>query len=125
MRIKIGHLFIFISLILGISIRTSYAGLNQFDISNSSVGLDEFMSGGPPKDGIPSLDKPHFIEATEAVFLNDDDMVVGLVVNGKARAYPIRILNWHEIVNDQIAKTPVAVTWCPLTKSAGRLIPGR
>jgi len=104
--------------LFGLLCQTSYAGFDQFDVSNSVVDLQEFMSGGPSKDGIPSLDEPQFVSAKEADFLQDDDKVVGIVIDGKAKAYPIRILNWHEIVNDQVSNQPIAVTWCPLTRSA-------
>lgn len=89
----------------------------------SSFSLDAFESnisrGGPPKDGIPSIDNPQFIDASEAdAFLEADDVVFGVVRNGEARAYPQRILVWHEIVNDQIGGENVAVTYCPLTGTA-------
>jgi len=78
------------------------------------IPLDEIKSGGPPKDGIPSIDNPKFLSASEAEFVSDDDIVIGLNVNGQARAYPLFILVWHEIVNDNISGVPVAVTYCPL-----------
>jgi hypothetical protein len=77
------------------------------------------MSGGPPKDGIPSIDEPVFWNAEEADgFLDDGDVVFGLVENGTARAYPQRILVWHEIVNDVVGGLGLAVTYCPLTGTA-------
>lgn len=79
-----------------------------------SIPLNEILSGGPGKDGIPSIDKPSFISANESSFLNDTDPGVGLVVKGEARFYPYRILVWHEIVNDAIQGEPVLVTYCPL-----------
>lgn len=96
----------------------SYAGLSDFNLSNRTIDLDDLLSGGPPKDGIPALTDPAFIPAEKAEFLTDHDRVVGLIVKGQAKAYPIKILNWHEVVNDSIGKKPVAVTWCPLTRSA-------
>ena len=77
-----------------------------------SVPLDQIKSGGPPKDGIPSIDDPKFVR--DAEFVSDDDMVIGINMDGQARAYPLFILVWHEIVNDKIGDTPVAVTYCPL-----------
>ncbi len=79
------------------------------------VPPDEIVSGGPPKDGIPSIDSPVFVSAEEAEsFMNPDDMVIGLYYKGVARAYPHKILVWHEIVNDVVAGDPIAVTYCPL-----------
>lgn len=79
-----------------------------------SIPLDEILSGGPGKDGIPAIDNPKFISASEATFLNDDDPGLGLTVNGESRFYPYRILVWHEIVNDTVAGEPLLVTYCPL-----------
>ncbi|MEX0934001.1 MAG: DUF3179 domain-containing protein [Candidatus Paceibacterota bacterium] len=80
-----------------------------------SIALDEILSGGPGKDGIPSIDSPKFLNNKEAnEFLNDTDPGIGLEINGKSRFYPYRILVWHEIVNDTLAGEPVLVTYCPL-----------
>ncbi|MEF8852169.1 MAG: DUF3179 domain-containing protein [Haloarculaceae archaeon] len=78
----------------------------------------ESRSGGPPKDGIPSIDEPQFVGADEAAFLSDRDVVFGVVHDGVVRAYPQRILAQHEIVNDTLAGDAVAVTYCPLTGTA-------
>lgn len=79
------------------------------------VPLDKIVSGGPPPDGIPSIDNPKFVSKEEAdMFLRDGDQVVGVNINGDTRAYPLQILVWHEIVNDNVGGTPVAVTYCPL-----------
>lgn len=76
-------------------------------------------SGGPPKDGIPSIDEPRFESAQQADgWLDDDDQVIGLYRNGEARAYPQSILVWHEIVNDEVGDDAVAITYCPLTGTA-------
>ena len=73
------------------------------------------VNGGPPPDGIPSIDNPKFIQIQKAEeFLEDSDLVVGLNINGDIRAYPLQILVWHEIVNDKVGDTPVAITYCPL-----------
>jgi hypothetical protein len=86
-----------------------------FDYSRHSIPVNEIFSGGPAKDGIPSIDEPRFIAATKAWdYLQDADRVLGLVRNGQAKAYPIKILNWHEIVNDEIGGRAVVVTFCPL-----------
>jgi len=80
-----------------------------------TVPLDQIVSGGPPPDGIPSIDFPKFITVNDAdKFLRDSDKVVGININGDIRAYPLQILVWHEIVNDKVDGTPLAVTYCPL-----------
>ena len=83
------------------------------DFTRHSVPLEEIIPGGPRKDGIPSIDDPEFLPAAEAA-LPENEPVIGLVVDGDARAYPLRILIWHEIVNDVVGGLPVAVTYCPL-----------
>lgn len=72
-------------------------------------------SGGPPKDGIPSIDEPTFIQDDSVGFLEPGDPIFGVVRDGQAKAYPQKILVQHEIVNDTLAGTPVSVTYCPLT----------
>ncbi|MCS4538738.1 MAG: DUF3179 domain-containing protein [Thaumarchaeota archaeon] len=87
------------------------------------VPLNKILSGGPPKDGIPSIDKPKFISSGEAnKFLNDDDLVLGLYFDGVARAYPRMILVWHEIVNDKINGKPILITYCPLCYTGATFI---
>jgi len=88
--------------------------LMGFDLSNSSVPKKEIRAGGPPKDGIPALTDPKVIPKQKATYLNDADRVLGVVISEKARAYPLRILNWHEIVNDTLEEVPFVVTYCPL-----------
>ena len=88
------------------------------DFSKHSVGFDEILSGGPPKDGIPAVDDPKFVPIAEEKELTDTDPVIGLMVNDEAKAYPLRILIWHEIVNDTVGGVPVSVTFCPLCNTA-------
>ncbi len=88
------------------------------DFAIHSVEYREILSGGPPKDGIPSIDNPKFVPVAAVEDLAPTEPVVGLVVAGEARAYPLRILTWHEIVNDVIGGKPVTVTYCPLCNSA-------
>jgi hypothetical protein len=90
----------------------------ETDFSERAVPLAEFQSGGPGKDGIPPIDEPRFLSAGDVDFLEAQEPVIELVVRGEARAYPIQILIWHEIVNDVVADTPVAVTFCPLCNTA-------
>lgn len=88
---------------------------NMPDGRQGKVDVSQILSGGPGKDGIPSIDSPKFWDVEEAnKFLKDDDVVLGLEFEGESRAYPLRILNWHEIVNDEIAGEPILITYCPL-----------
>ncbi len=83
------------------------------------VPLDEIVSGGPPKDGIPSIDHPKFTAAKEAEsFVNDNTLGMYVDVDGDKRFYPLNILTWHEIVNDVVGGKPLAITFCPLCGSA-------
>ena len=97
--------------------QSSQPSATDFDLSQTTIPPDEVRGGGPPKDGIPALTDPEVIPADQAADLRADDRVVGLVVDGKARAYPLRILTWHEVVNDVIGGTPVLVSYCPLCDS--------
>lgn len=84
-----------------------------------SIELEELVSGGPPKDGIPAINEPRLVTLSEARrWLGAKEPVISLVIGDEARAYPLQILLWHEIVNDRIASIPVAVTFCPLCYSA-------
>ncbi len=81
--------------------------------------LNGMLSGGPGKDGIPSIDRPKFWSVREAnKFLDDQDIVFGVYQNGVARAYPQRVMVWHEIVNDTVGGKPLSITYCPLTATA-------
>ena len=89
------------------------------DFSRHSVPFNEILSGGPPRDGIPPLDNPKFTTLEEGDnFLGALEPVIAFELNGDARAYPLQILTWHEIVNDVVGGVPVAVTFCPLCNSA-------
>ncbi|MGH3948906.1 MAG: DUF3179 domain-containing protein [Pseudonocardiaceae bacterium] len=76
---------------------------------------DSVVSGGPGKDGIPSIDKPRLVSADEAAFVQEDEPVFGLERGGEVRAYPQLVLVWHEIVNDTVGGEPLSITYCPLT----------
>jgi len=93
-------------------------GWSKTDFSRRSIDLDDIISGGPPKDGIPSIDDPRFTKVSAYPDLPETEPVIGLVIGGEAKAYPIRDLMWHEIVNDVVAGVPVTVTYCPLCNSA-------
>ncbi len=89
------------------------------DFSKHSVPLSEFRSGGPPRDGIPPIDEPKFVSQDVAdEWLADREPILVVEQDGRARAYPLQILVWHEIVNDTFAGRPIAVTFCPLCNSA-------
>ena len=79
---------------------------------------DDLLDGGPPPDGIPPIDEPRFHRADDVDFLTDDEPVLAVVVEGDARAYPVRIMIWHEIVNDTFGTLPVTITYCPLCNTA-------
>ncbi len=91
----------------------------ETDFSRRTVEWDEILSGGPPKDGIPSVDDPTFENVTAASeWLSERDPVILFEHDGDVRAYPLAILIWHEIVNDVVGGMPVAVTFCPLCNAS-------
>jgi len=83
---------------------------NNFKLDDPLIPVNEIHHGGPPRDGIPAIDHPEFITADDARYLTDSDRVLGLIINNQAKAYPIKILNWHEIVNDK----EIVISYCPL-----------
>jgi len=101
------------ALLVGASGAAQAAEKNGFDLDGSLVDPGKIMRGGPPRDGIPSIDAPVFVSAGESG-LSDVDRVIGVEIAGEAKAYPIPILNWHEIVNDTVGGERIAVTFCPL-----------
>ncbi|RMD88383.1 MAG: DUF3179 domain-containing protein [Alphaproteobacteria bacterium] len=91
----------------------------ETDFTKHSIDYDEILEGGPPKDGIPSIDRPQFESIEKAArWLSDRSPVIGVEIAGEARAYPLGILIRHEIVNDRIGDVPVAITYCPLCNAA-------
>ena len=88
--------------------------INGFELDDALIPPEQIFSGGPDKDGIPSIDEAKFIKVRDAGFIKDEDRVLGITINGISRAYPISILNWHEIVNDSIDDVFFAITYCPL-----------
>jgi len=99
---------------LAVYFTASAGSKNGFDVSNASIPVDEILAGGPPKDGIPALSSPILLDTVDATNMQPNDRILGIELDGIARAYPISILNWHEIVNDQINDQQYAVTYCPL-----------
>jgi hypothetical protein len=88
--------------------------MNGFDLDDPLVAEDQIKRGGPPRDGIPSIDKPKFVSVAAVDYLKANDRVLGLVINSEARAYPVAILNWHEIINDEFAGQAIVISYCPL-----------
>jgi hypothetical protein len=82
------------------------------------IDTAELLSGGPPPDGIPAIDRPKFLAADHVDFLEDEEPVLAIEIGDDARAYPLQVMTWHEIVNDTVDGVPVAVTYCPLCNTA-------
>jgi len=84
----------------------------DWDFSKTSIPVEDILGGGPPKNGIPALFEPEYITVKEAdKLMKPEERVFGLTLNGVSRAYPIRIMSWHELVNDEIAGVPYLVSW--------------
>lgn len=111
---------------LSLAVSTAFANPDRWgfewpntDFSQTSIAdWTEILSGGPPKDGIPAIDDPVMVPIKEGAQIGEREPVITVEIEGELpRAYPIRYLTWHEIVNDQIGELPVAVTFCPLCNS--------
>lgn len=100
--------------VISISLFDEY---NGFDLSNSLIPKEKIISGGPPKDGIPAILNPKFETASQASWLNSGDLVAGIEFDGIFKAYPLRILVWHEAVNDKVGDKAILVSYCPLCGS--------
>ncbi|PCK09927.1 MAG: hypothetical protein COA42_01320 [Alteromonadaceae bacterium] len=88
--------------------------LNGFDISKNILPLGSIQQGGPPKDGIPAILSPRYLTANKAKHMRDDDMILGFLTKNQSFAYPRYIMNWHEIVNDEVNDNAFIITYCPL-----------
>lgn len=82
-----------------------------FELDKTIIPRDEILAGGPPKDGIPAIMAPKFNPSEKAILMEAEYQVIGVQIGDQARAYPIRILNWHEVVNDTVAGVPIVVTF--------------
>ena len=104
--------------------RAPSSGGNYLNVS--AFPLERLVSGGPSKDGIPALTDPTFVspESAGASYLSDTDLVMGVVINGEAKAYPQNMGWWHEIVNDIVGGQPIVMSFCPLT-GTGMVFDGR
>lgn len=126
MRRNVLHIAIFLIVCGGLTLAGDVARAQEgrardwprTDFSRFTVELDEIRSGGVPKDGIPAIDDPRFILAAQDTALGPHEPVISIKLGSQLRAYPLRILLWHEIVNDTVADIPIAVTFCPLCNSA-------
>ena len=112
--VEVAALLLLMALPLLLSGEVPTQRLNGFDVGNASIPLSAIHAGGPPRDGIPALQHPLFIRANQPGAPQPQQRVLGLSINGDARAYPIAILNWHELVNDRIGGQPVLISYCPL-----------
>ena len=90
---------------------------NGFDITDALIPVKEIRRGGPGKDGIPAIVSPQFARAADARFVKDDDRVLGISIGGVHKAFPVKILNWHEVVNDWTQSERFVMTYCPLCGS--------
>jgi len=113
-QLNVGSLFI----ALLVCFQLQAGEINGFELSGALIPEDEILHGGPPKDGIPALNNPQITVAFQDTPLKKDDIVIGVSHGGISRAYPIRILNWHEVVNDRLDDLSIVVTYCPLCGSA-------
>ncbi len=115
-------------LLIGISVNLVSGAEREIDLSNLQISRSEIKSGGVAIDAIPSIDHPKFVAVEQANrFLSGSDMVMSVREGDSARAYPLRILTWHEIVNDIVDGRAIAVTYCPLCLTGmvfSREIPG-
>ncbi|MGB0578511.1 MAG: DUF3179 domain-containing protein [Limisphaerales bacterium] len=91
--------------------------LNQFDVSDALIPVEKIERGGPDRDGIPSIDEPKFLAVKDVGFLGSNDLVLSVTLGDETRAYPLLILDHHEIVNDRIGTNDICVTYCPLCGS--------
>jgi len=91
------------------------AALNGFALENLAVPREQVVAGGPPRDGIRSVDAPEFVAAAQARWVQGTTPVLGVATNGAARAYPIHLLEYHQVVNDTLGGVPIAVTYDPLS----------
>ena len=106
-------------ILLALNAHAQFAEGNwRTDTAKKSIDLRELLRGGPPKDGIPSIDKPRFIPSKDANWIAPKELVIALQLGDNARAYPLQVLMWHELVNNKVGETPVLVSYCPLCNSA-------
>ncbi len=98
-------------LALSIVLATPLQASAKWDFSEHSIPPSDIISGGPPRDGIPALFDPEYKTAEESSSMDNEEMVMGVYINGIARAYPLRILSRHELVNEHYGDKPILVSW--------------
>ena len=113
LRSQLGFAVLLLALTATPTARGEAARANGFALEPAKIPAEEILPGGPPRDGIPALDHPIAVPANQSSW-SDDDLVLGLIEDGSARAYPLAILEWHELVNDTLGDRPVLVSYCPL-----------
>ncbi len=111
------YVFVILYLFCGSIAAGNTVRLNGFLIDSPLVPASEIRRGGPAKDGIPAIDQPKWISSDRVDYLSPIDVILGINIDGVSRAYPIKVLNWHEVVNDKVADYFVSVTYCPLCGS--------
>jgi len=114
---KFTSLLLLASLVYGCSDSGTNSNSNP-EPDNWIIPREQVVHGGPGKDGIPSIDEPRFTSVSEIDFIPENRRVIGIKIGNTVRAYPHQVLDWHEIVNDRLEETPVAITFCPLTGTA-------
>jgi len=115
---RTGRASLLLAVLVALGATATGAETLRTDLTKALVPLDEILPGGPPPDGIPAIDRPVFVgPAAAAQWIRPKEPVLALEVNGDARAYPLQILMWHEIVNDTVGGKPVVATYCPLCNS--------
>lgn len=117
--------FLVAGLLVSLLVSQAYANPDRWraegwstDFEQATVDLSEVRDGGPRRDGIPPIDNPTFVSVAEADHLSPQDPVMSFTHNGETRAYPLRVMTFHEIVNDEVGGHPVAITYCPLCNAA-------
>ncbi|MGJ3242611.1 MAG: DUF3179 domain-containing protein [Opitutales bacterium] len=110
------YLFVLIVLCKGVWVSAGYA-VESFDLSRSALTCSDF-SRGAAKDAIPSMDRPKFLNVNQVDYLKPGEPVIGVSIGGESRAYPLRLLLGHEVVNDQLGDQFIAVTYCPICGTA-------
>ena len=113
-KAQLTHPVFLVLLTFSVTASTADEIKNGFRLSNALVPAEQIFSGGPARDGIPAIDNPRFVPVSGAGFLDPDERVLGITCNGISKAYPVAILNYHELVNDRFDAEPILVSFCPL-----------
>ncbi|MCA9401669.1 MAG: DUF3179 domain-containing protein [Candidatus Omnitrophica bacterium] len=113
--------FLSCSIFMTFLAQTASASIGEFDQSNPQIDLNLLKATGADKDAQAAIDQPEYVKADKISYIRDDEMIVGVVIGNEERAYPVKILNWHEVINaeyiGQSLKVYYAVTWSPLTNT--------